>query len=100
VPTGHGRGGVLWRIINVGYYDQNKWGGSVPLLDNYLFLGRQSRLFDSSLKTLHPDQQDAVICFHFHPGRLNEFAAFMNISIRHYQNLHNEAMAALEKMVL
>jgi len=84
----------------VGYYDQNKWGGSVPLLDNYLFLGQQSRRFDSALKGLKPELQDSVICFHFHPGRLNEFAAFMNISTRHYQNLHNEAMATLERMVL
>ena len=99
VPSGHGREGVLWRIVHVGYYDQNKLGGSVPLLDNYLFLGRKSRAFDAALKGLPPDLQDVIICRHFHPGRRQEWAAYMNVSMRDYENMFNEAMSTLEKLV-
>ncbi len=89
----------MWRIVNIGYYDQNKLGGSTPLLDNYLFLGRKSRAFDTAIKGLPPTLQDAVICRYFHPGRRPEWTAYMNISTKHFDNIYNEAMSLLEKLV-
>jgi len=98
-PDGYPGEGILWRIIYVGGYDRNHWGGSVPLLDNYIFLGEKSRRFDAAIKSLSPKLQDPVICRYYHPGRLPEWAQFQNISVREHLRRYEIAMDKLEKLV-